>query len=173
MKQVAVFLLSTITLVHGVMAGEPAGTLPETWYSIAPWATQPPVDLARRLAAANRAVNAAQGVVTSYSGMVQAQADIQNQRMAMQTELDAYYLSQRAAQESAASGRRQAELEALDQTPQMPVSGKTPTVPVDGIGYSPSPDQAREVGELFFSQTRFSHGWARSEYRRLDSKVPK
>jgi len=172
MKPVAVFLLSTLAFVPGVMAGELPGTLPETWYSIAPWAAQPPVDLARRLAAANRAVNAAQGVVTSYSAAVQAQADIRNQRMAMQTELDSYYLAQREAQEQAAAQRRHAELDAAAARTFNPVCVPS-CLPQAQSGRMFTPQQAAELGVTTAEMVRTSNGWGNALNSQLLRGVPK
>lgn len=174
MKSIVVLVLTLCTsvLTPRVVAGESPGTLPETWYSIAPWAAQPPVDLARRLAAANLAVNSAQGMVTSYSAAIQAQADLQNQRMAMQAELDSFYLSQREGEEQATATRRHEELAAMAARTVTPT--RVPSyLPQADTGRMFTPEQAAELGVTTAEMVRTSNGWGNALNKAMLRGAPK
>lgn len=64
-----------------------SGALAESFYVIAPWAQQPPVDITGRFDALNAALSGVHSSVDSYYAGLRAQADAHNSRVFLQAEL--------------------------------------------------------------------------------------
>jgi len=90
---------------------EPAarnGALPESYYVVAPWSKQPPVDITARLNALNAALSSVRTSINSYYAGLQAQADAHNSQVFMRAEL----ARTQAAEQKREQARRAAQAKA-------------------------------------------------------------
>lgn len=81
--------------------------LPESFYVVAPWARQPPVNITARFNALNAALSGVQQSIDSYYASVQAQADAHNSRVFLQAELAASQAAERRREEERRAARAQ------------------------------------------------------------------
>lgn len=84
------------------------GALPESYYVIAPWSKQPPVDITGRFNALNAALSSVRTSIDSYYAGLQAQADAHNSRVFMQAELARSQAEEQKREEARRAAQAQA-----------------------------------------------------------------
>jgi len=96
---------------------ERGNALAESFYVVAPWAQQPPVDITARLGAVNAALAGLHASIDSYYAGVRAQADAHNSRVFLQAELAASREAQRRRELAARPAPPQADPDWRDRKP--------------------------------------------------------
>ena len=128
------------------------GALPESYYVIAPWSKQPPVNITARLNAVNAALAGVQHSIDSYYAGLKAQADAHNSRVFMRAELARTQAEEQKREEA----RRAAQAKAQAQAGSGGVRFKTAK-----IGYI-APSVYDSTGLKFgFQLMDEVHGWNR------------
>lgn len=96
---------------------ERGGALAESFYVVAPWSQQPPVDITARLGALNAALAGLHASIDSYYAGLQAQADAHNSRVFLQAELAASRDAQRKRELASRPAQTRTEGDWRDRKP--------------------------------------------------------
>jgi hypothetical protein len=171
------FLLWVLCCTPTAGATEDAGnTLPENWYSVAPWAQQPPVDIIRRVAAIQSALGGLQSSVNAYSSAIQAQADAHNQRVFMQAELARIEAMQPKPEPRRSNFQTRGtpeEIDAAARARMLHPTGKIPKITVGSPGLNYTEQQAYELGVTTAEMVRASRGWGNALHGYIMYDVPR
>lgn len=158
-------------------ADDTGNPLAENWYTVQPWAEQPPVDVYRRVAAIQSALGGLQNSVNAYSSALHSWADTQNRKVFLQAELARV----EAAQEKKYEPRRSnfktrgtpEEIDAAMRARPLEV-GNTfadPGVGYTGLNYTEL--QAYELGVTTALQAQASQGWGKALSNHVMMNAPK